>query len=494
MRLELASADGLDLVGIVAGRGADTVVVTREETAFLAAELARRHDADGLWRLALDLPLARAVEAVRAVPARWAPRDVDERRLHRWFVRTQPAAVQGVRAQACRRLAWPDAGFEAVAFSGDESRVSGRTRLTNRLGPTLLPWYRTIASFATADGRPAGSVELGPDTTTFLPEVVKGDQFGVIGRFKQYLDLGGAFMWVGFHHERIEEWSGIRDVVGPEWRLTRHDTTERVLQTSPTQTHRWEPRLAYYADGFVLGLDRTLSVRDASGAETRLLRLGELLAELGHADPLLEVLATEPAAGRLALSVIADGARYLVVLGPDLRPIAQAAVDDEYVRLFFCGPDRLMAVVIGPSRITSWNVAAGLTLEAAVDGYATAASPQLRSGVVFLENEPDLLDARTLTPVAGLAALRRGGTPHVSPAGGYAAFLDHSSNPINLFDLRLSEVAEVLDRPLGASTAADLAHARAVDTTVLTKSHADVIELLCALLEARHEDGATSDD
>jgi hypothetical protein len=71
----MTEAGDLDLVRVVAGRGGSAVSASAAERGYLAAELARRRDWPGLWRLALGFPVAEASTAVRRLPPGWRPAD-----------------------------------------------------------------------------------------------------------------------------------------------------------------------------------------------------------------------------------------------------------------------------------------------------------------------------------------------------------------------------------------------------------------------------------
>jgi hypothetical protein len=125
MRQAMADSGDLDLVGVVAARHGPARPVTDAERRYLAAELARRRDWPALWDLALRLPLAETIEAVRLIDPGWRPAGDLGRELLARLAQARPdgkrpgkAALTTVRIQIPGRLVGPG------AFSPDGRRLA----------------------------------------------------------------------------------------------------------------------------------------------------------------------------------------------------------------------------------------------------------------------------------------------------------------------------------------------------------------------------------
>jgi hypothetical protein len=159
LRASLAIAGDLDLVRVVAeSRLAELTTAERE---YLTGRLAGREDWAGLWRLARDLPVVGAVDAVRRIGERWRPEGQRDRDLFCLLARHQPDAIRQARAALTSPVRVEVPGRVTVgALSADGRRVAvvtegeGRDVVSVHELPNgaLVRRYDTVGADSTALG------------------------------------------------------------------------------------------------------------------------------------------------------------------------------------------------------------------------------------------------------------------------------------------------------------------------------------------------------
>jgi hypothetical protein len=140
LRGAMAGSGDLDLVRVVSARhetaGHGTVpAATRAEREYMAAELSRRRDWPGVWRLALGFPLAEAITAVRRINEGWRPDDQHGRDLLarlRGAASGEPPAPDGMLSAV--RIKLPDESMRSGSFSPDGRRLAAAIRTITRQG------------------------------------------------------------------------------------------------------------------------------------------------------------------------------------------------------------------------------------------------------------------------------------------------------------------------------------------------------------------------
>jgi hypothetical protein len=100
---EVLAGDGVDVLEIMTEDAhRRTTRLSPEEREYLASELARRRDWAELWRLAKDLPVIDAADAVRLIDPGWRPDAQRDRDLLTLLARAEPAVLRHAR-EALRR-------------------------------------------------------------------------------------------------------------------------------------------------------------------------------------------------------------------------------------------------------------------------------------------------------------------------------------------------------------------------------------------------------
>lgn len=446
VREAISGSGDLDLVRVIAGQRDRGAPLTADERPYLAGQLAGRRDWPGLWRLIQDFPLAEAVAATRVFPGGWRPADEAEQRLLGLLAAASPDTITQVASGAARRVTVRDTFLDDIAFSPDGSQLavaerSGIIAVYDIAGDRLIRHYRT-------------------------------KRVGIC----QVLHLGDAVV-----HAEPDEDKDLWHVVRNGWPGSREVLLTTHLAVGP-------PALAHVPGGFAAAHWESLWFGTAGGSGLRQVRLPDLgLAKLVHQ------MTADPATGRLAVATVASpGMSQLTVLDADLRVLGQ--VLDGHTRwLGFCGPGLLLAKGWrgggGSWALRSWYVASPLVAGAVrdIDDAATVRTlPRSRQAAVSPGNTA-FLDADTLIPVAGPPGLGHV-APYVSPGGEYAAVhrrIRGSRVVIDVYDLRLSEIARLAAAPLASAGPADLRAVTDAAALDVPPAVSEAIGVLRACLEQR---------
>jgi hypothetical protein len=445
LREAMTGAGDLDVVGVIAGGGEPT----GEEFAYLTRHLAGTGQWPALWRLVRGLPLAGAVDAMPLFEA-WAPDDPAERHLFGLLAATPPGTLTAaIRTLAHHREPSIMSDATSVSFAPDRSEV------VVALAGGGIRRYALPAKSRVGD--------LGTDVV----------------RTKQVLHLGES-------------------VVAAQ---TTEDGVDRLVRFA-------------HGDGAVIWTARsqTDGIWALTGAGDRFFaaKSGELLAgtmttlremtryELGlisvFAYPV--VVDFEPDSGRLAIA----GRRTLdlSILDEDLLVVANrrdapaAGVRD----VLFAGQDRLVTVDVH-GWVMRWR-RAGHTLglehsvRVPVGGPSDADSrPSLcavpahgRLAVTGFD-EVTWLDADTFETVPPPPGLNGGIARLWGSADGNSLAVEYRDGRSELRDWPLTDVAELLARPISAMTAGHLAIVTAARRADLAPAVTAALDLLHASLAHR---------
>ncbi|MFV2176424.1 hypothetical protein ACFHW2_02710 [Actinomadura sp. LOL_016] len=429
LRDAMTAASDLDLAGVVIGtdRRARMGELTADEARYLAERLAERRAWDELWTIVRDLPLLQGVELVRLIDG-WAPRGDADRRLFTAYRETSRQAVaQGLR------------------FLRDERPVAAHR--------ARLPLDGRVEDMSFAPDGPFLAV-AGPGP---LVRVLDLRSHELVGHYGGFGADPGPVLHVGDGTVLV----GARGPRRAGYRLVRR-TRDRV-------------ETLHTGSGPVTSLART----DGRGGFLAGLRTGEVLRgdrdgvevlHRGSADDWPRAVAAAPGSGSVAFAT-----RTLYLRDLETGWGAHAAVG-EVTRMAFtargalvCADERGLLTLVrreasGPVLEEVLALAGPVPHPEALDRAAV-----VRSDITFLANfgglavrpdsgEPVVLDRRgglhVLDPV-GLRTLgvRRSPTA-VSPAGlavspdGRLAAVADAGGHVDLFDLRVRDLPDVLERPM----------------------------------------------
>ena len=445
---------GLDLIRVLVGadRRSRIQQMTEGEIKYLAEQLADRRDWADLWSIVQDLPVARGLQLMPLF-ADWEPRDVDSRQLFAELRQTEPHAIR--QALDAIRADWPMGMRQAVInFQGRVNDVSFAPD-----GPLLA---------VAGSSRVAGLVDLSRGR---LVERYEGFAASV-GRV---LHLGGGVFVAA---ERTN---------GP------HNACSLVR----CRNHR--QKVLHETAGSITSI--AMVGRDGSFAAGT--RGGELLLssagsrvitsisirQLGL-DPTVDwprSVAGHPDSGRLAilgrgLAVIDTAASVTLGHGWQQTVIARAAFADRdsLVTGDQNGTIRLMRRVGNRFNAGPSAVVAGL------GGLATV--PQ-RNHIVAADRSGVLtfFDRSTLATVgyAGDPSHAKATSVHVSPTGEFLA-VGYDGGFTELFDLRISELPTLMQRPLVNMVPAHLGVVTsALRHRAMSEPIRRLLELVRAMLEHR---------
>jgi hypothetical protein len=170
LRTAMSGSGDLDLVRVVSVRRETARTLTDAEREYLAAELSRRRDWPGLWRLALGFPLAGAIAAVRRIDGGWRPDDHHDRDL---FGRLRGAASADPpptdEAPSTVSIELPDHYIQGGSFSPDGRRLAVAFSHATFAGQSFqmsvceieLPHGTAVARYVFADKWPLKVLHLG---------------------------------------------------------------------------------------------------------------------------------------------------------------------------------------------------------------------------------------------------------------------------------------------------------------------------------------------
>jgi hypothetical protein len=512
LRAAMADAGDLDLVRVVATRGA-----TEAERGYLAAELARRRDWPRLWRLALDLPLAEAVAAARRLPADWRSAGEAGRQLLARLAAASEAEIAALATSAVTRLPAGRDIARYCRFAPDGSEM-------------VVTWWRAYRRHGV---RPAPAhhetVLYGLPGERQLEAFLEANDFPFGTRA---LHFGAG---VVFSH---------RDS-GNKPHLIRYVRGHGLDELTDYELYARFPMLAWVPAGFVVAVGGRLLLGTAEpGSPLRDVTPSGLGVER-HTGLITHVV-SEPRTGRIAIVIthpehVPDS---VAVLGPGFRVLGHADVpeaDGPPIKdIGFCGPERLITCDERTGRLRSWRADPPLAAEAETvlsSAFPERVQPLPSAGLIVIDTKatiddagalrPDAsdvytgstryfreyLDAGTLRPVACPAVLEWARQPRemsstyhgldLSADGGHAALFrwlpndrnGHERRELEVRDLVRDEISELVRRPLARSRPADLAAVtdllagRVSDPAVVT-----VLGLLRACLEHRFgADVAVSD-
>jgi len=463
LRAALAAVTGLEYVRVLAAgycRDSSQVPLGNEEARYLACQLAACGDWERLWRLIRDLPLAEAVAAMPHFGAGWRPADEAGRRLFTLLGGTSAATISAVAAEAVQRVrAGAGDRYGGVTFAPDGSEIAAGKR-----------WIWTIAFAMTGiAGDPLG------DATTTRYALPGGR------RLRQYHAHPSRFLHLG---ESVAYVTGHK-----QYRVIRHGAHGReYLWAGKTWPY---PRLREVPGGFVVNIgNRLLAGTAVAGTGLREVWPPDQDQERAGTRLAIRDLASDPVSGRLAIIAQQLGEPpSIIVLDAGFRVISQVAASDSPLPpLRFCGPDLLLGRLGGGSHLCSWQIGPPMTLAASTPLRALTIRPLPRSGLIavdpLLRGSPRTwLDARTLTPAEGPPALRDASEFWVSPSGDHAAV--QRPGELEVRDLRLDEIAGLIDQPLATACPADLATVAAAQALRLGPEANTAIGLLRACLEHR---------
>lgn len=289
LRHTMVGLGELDLVRVVAGPDRP---LSAAEGDYLARRLAASGEWARLWRLLPALPLADAARAVRLFDD-WRPPDDAGRAWFERLARANPDVLAALDRVAVTPVDVIGATVFSFAPDGTELAVARRSGTTVFAVPGGDP-------IATHDGNPGNVVALG----------------------------GGAII----HHGNASD----------DWVIARRAPERQDEVLLPDRSGL---TIGSTHDGFYV-VTRRDGVRfgDRDGSWSRVVR---------RAEPPLDVLAVDPARGRLAL--IEPGA--LVVVDTDLTPLAAGKITEyEILRGAFLTPDRLITRGSGANALVSWQV------------------------------------------------------------------------------------------------------------------------------------------
>jgi hypothetical protein len=438
--------------------------MTAVRPASAAAELSRVGDWPGLWRLALDLPLAEAVAAVALIDRRWRPADEPGRELLSRLAAVRPGKIRAVTAPpAPVRLSLRRRGSPSgCQFAPDGSAVvvkygsgHGRSVILYALpGGQRERGFRALGEAVPFDGGIVFAAASQPSGTHPWIRYVPGHGSEVLGQVRQKL----AGNWPAA--------AGKGFVIAEPGRLL-HGTAE---PGSP--------------------------LRDVTPPGLRL---------DGDRDVLADVVA-DPLTSRLAVLVIRRGSVVrddVLILDPGFSVTGQIAVpfDERWGTIHvlgFGGSDRLITIrgAYHDKQLQSWTVGQPSAVGAETELHGSY-DIQLLPYAEVIRTGGTCLDAGTLRPAACPGALawaqQPGGRLMLSRDGGQALLSrsegDREREKVHyellVRDLVQYEISEWAARPMSGLGADDLAAVAILQERARARPARDALTLLRACLEYR---------
>jgi hypothetical protein len=456
LRQAIVAAGELPLVRALTRPGPQPNEVSGAEIDDLARRLARDRVWAELWQLIGDAPLPQAVTAMRLF-AGWRPPDEAGRRLFDRLAAADRARVESLTTAWVTPVQIAGTMINGVAFAPDASQIVTATSRDVRVH--ALPdgrHVRTMARHAEGCGRPIGGsvVHLGDD-------VVFAERHD-----KRRLRLGSGDVgdwWVMYWRPPSS--------VALVW--PKHAAT--FLCVKP----------AYHPVRFVAMEERLLQFAGLAEEEERLAP-----ADLGLTDGwTFADLATEPVRGRIAVVVRNqdDDRRDIFLMNGELQVIARAVGDDARTvgSVAFYGPDRLLTLDTSALSIKSWRTSDESLIVAATAEGGGRLAPLPTMGVVAIDRDGVLAwrDGDTLAPVDGPAALRSRWPSYVSPGGEFVVV--RTDDGVDVYDLRLLQLAELISQSLTNARPDDRAAVTALESHSLGPEAAELLALHRARLEHR---------
>ncbi|MFC5748425.1 hypothetical protein [Actinomadura rugatobispora] len=452
VRSAVAAAGELDLVRVLIGTAPARAMSVRER-GFLADRLAAEQAWPELWRLARDLPLAEALNALRPVGG-WCPPGLPPEEFARLRSMPPDRVAAALASLDVRGPVLPESGLRvsACALSPDGTRLAaaGRAEDAAVIVEYALPEREVIARHQVDpfDGRGT------PVHTGDAVIVIEGSTESLTGRV-----IGKPVRYGGGGGERT---------------ILFGDTIQG---------------LAAAPDGglVAVGPDRLHLLAPPYQAPRRTVRF----TDLGLASVAPFAVVVEWSTGMIALGgtepAVLDAAAGTVIARGSAAP-------GRAVQVAFASPSRLVTVDTDGS-VTGWRLADGTlrperTVKHGRYGEGLAVLPG--QGRVWAGQGTHFLDLSTLEktgPPPGFPA-----KPHsvwAAPRGGHFA-VQHRAHPseeeyVEVHGTYRDSAGRMLDRPLGDAVPDDLAR---LDTLLASGRYAgDVAELLALLrilLEQRY--------
>jgi hypothetical protein len=404
---------------------------------------------DQLWYRIRQLSLVDAVRVIRQF-GDWQPDDASAALFTRLAAADAAAVAEAAEAPA---TTIPHRYTDHLAFAPDLSRLA--------LLPTV-PEPPTIEVYTLPEAHLVTRLEFAGDRSPWPRQVVyAGDSI--------------------VHMERREQGQRL-------WRVVRHRPPDWRREVLADAVEGHAVLLGALGDGFVVVAPDHFLFGSAEGPLRGPVRQPVL------ADGEAMLLATEPASGRMV--VIIDDTVRLFVLDTGLNVLAsmdlEHARNDAYAA-WFCGPDTF--VTFGTFKtIKSWRIVDGSLVKQGHTwlskedvqfgdfGVSLGFSPvpgQGRFAFARMSDPPLWYDARTLEMVGAPPAFGARFPVWVSPGDRYAVMGDRRE--LEVYDMRLLDIARLVATPLGQLTPADLA----IDTEGLTGAVRSTVELLRACLAQR---------
>ncbi|MFB4319082.1 hypothetical protein [Actinomadura sp. 21ATH] len=412
-RMREAAAHGPGLAAALM-RGTGAAAMSAGERAYLAGRLAAERAWPELWRLALDLPPAEAIAAVRPIDG-WRPRDGDLLdRMRRFSPERAAAALAGLDAHGPLHID-VDGEIEEYALSHDGTRMA-------------------VSAVATRDHRPVHHL-----TEFELPSGRALARYETTG-----IELNRS--WCDLVHTG----DSVVAVVGnPSGSLVRYTAGERELLHDPGFSGQVGcVRLG--PGGLVAAGFRAIHLFPPPYGGTRH-EIGA--AELGLESLWSFAIGVEPATGLVAARDL-----DIVLLDPEAgRVVARGRDHDVRVGDFaFASPDRLVTAGAEHS-VTSWRRAGRVLVpertarRSRVTHPLTALPPH---GCVALPRGEEFLDARTLERIAPPYDTAHAQHFRATPSGRHVAIAFASW--IQVHGPYRNPAGRLLDRPMAAAAPADL--------------------------------------
>jgi hypothetical protein len=435
----------------------------------IVADLRRDRDWAGLWRVALDLPLAETVAAVAQIDRRWRPADQPGRELLSRLAAAQPAQVRAATAPP-----------PSVQLSPRWRHQGSRCEFAPDGSAVAVEHYPSSA----------------PVIYHELPSGRRKRGFRAFADGAAVFDGGMVFAATGSYP------------VTPWFRYLPGRGSEMLGQVRQQATGN---RAAAVKGGFLIAEPARLLYGTAEpGSPLRDVTPPALQLD-GDRDVFHDVVA-DPLTGRLAVHVVRRGTVSrddVLILGQDFSVAGQITVPfDERWRavcaLGFCQPDLFVTLhgVYRDRRLRSWAVGQPAVAEAETDLKEAPYAIQTLPYTGLIRNGHSYLDAKTLGPAACPIALtweQQSSSGYITSVrlsrdGGYAAVSqsrlttkegDKKRRKLLVRDLVQQEVSEWAARPMAGFSADDLAAVTVLHERTRGRPSERAAVLLRACLEYR---------
>jgi hypothetical protein len=413
-------------------------------SASIVAGLSRDRDWAGLWRLALDLPLAEAVAAVAQIERRWRPADEPGQGLLSRLAAARPGQIRAATAPP-----------PSVQLSPRRRRQGFRCE--------FAPDGRAVA----VEHRPSG---LAPPVTYHeLPSGRRKRGFRTFGKTVAVFDGGMVFAATGSYP------------VTPWFRYLPGRGSEMLGQVRQQTLGN---RAAAVNGGFLIAEPARLLYGTAEPASPLRDVTPPALQLDGDRDVFHDVVA-DPLTGRLAVHIIRRSTVLrddVLILGQDFSVAGQITIPfDERWRavsaLGFCQPNLFITLhgVYSDRQLRSWAIGQPAVTEAETELKEVPYAIQTLPYAGLIKTGHSYLNAKTLGPAACPLALtwaqrspgRHGTSATLSRDGGYAAFSQSRATTVEgakvrdalllVRDLVQQELSEWAARPMAGFSADDLA-------------------------------------